>query len=55
MLLLNARDEAVTIRHGERSAQLLVAPVAQASFVLVVGLDRTARGVGGFGSTRRGP
>lgn len=55
VLLLNAGREAVTIRHGDRIAQLVVAPVARASFAVVDRLDDTARGDGGFGSTGLSP
>jgi dUTP pyrophosphatase len=55
VLLLNAGDEAVTLAHGERIAQLVVAPVARARFEFAETLDETARGAGGFGSTGRGP
>jgi dUTP pyrophosphatase len=55
VLLLNAGDEAVTLAHGERIAQLVVAPVARAQFEFAETLDETARGAGGFGSTGRGP
>jgi dUTP pyrophosphatase len=40
-----------TIGHGERIAQMVLAPVVQASFELATSLNETARGVGGFGST----
>jgi len=39
------------IRRGERIAQLLISPVAQAAWREVESLDETARGAGGFGST----
>ena len=55
VLLINAGDETVTLAHGERIAQLVVAPVARARFELADTLDETARGEGGFGSTGRGP
>ena len=55
VLLLNAGDEPVTLSHGERMAQLVIAPVARARFELAETLDETARGAGGFGSTGRGP
>jgi dUTP pyrophosphatase len=55
VLLLNAGREVVTIRHGDRIAQLVVAPVARASFAVVDSLDDTARGEGGFGSTGFSP
>ena len=40
-----------TVEHGERIAQLVLAPVINASFNIVDDLDSTARGEGGFGST----
>ena len=40
-----------TVEHGERIAQLVLAPVVNASFNIVDDLDSTARGEGGFGST----
>ncbi|MFN7596539.1 MAG: dUTP diphosphatase [Cereibacter sp.] len=54
VLLINLGDEPYTIRHGDRIAQLIVAPVVQARFETVAGLSGTARGEGGFGSTGRG-
>lgn len=54
VLLVNLGQAPVTIRHGDRIAQLVVAPVAQARFEAVAALDDTARGAGGFGSTGRG-
>ncbi|WP_377508556.1 dUTP diphosphatase [Octadecabacter sp. R77987] len=51
VIVMNAGDSAFVIRHGERIAQLVVAPVVQAQFVVAGGLDETARGSGGFGST----
>lgn len=51
VIVMNAGDSAFVIRHGERIAQLVVAPVVQAQFVVANGLDETARGSGGFGST----
>lgn len=53
VILLNAGTEPFTIHHGERIAQLVVAPVLQAVFEPVDRLDQTARGDGGFGSTGR--
>ena len=41
------------IRHGERIAQLIVAPVALCEVVEVESLESTQRGAGGFGSTGR--
>ena len=53
VLLINFGAEPYTIGHGERIAQLIVAPVARARFRLAECLDETARGAGGFGSTGR--
>lgn len=53
VLLVNLGRDPVTIARGDRIAQLVVAPVARAEFQLVAGLDETARGTGGFGSTDR--
>ena len=51
MSLINLGTEPYTIRHGDRVAQVVVAPVVQVGFAVVEGLDETARGTGGFGST----
>jgi len=52
--LINLGLEPYTIRHGDRVAQAVVAPVVQASFAVVEVLDETERGTGGFGSTGTG-
>lgn len=49
--LVNLGAEDFVVRHGDRIAQCVVAPVVQAGFAVVDGLDETARGAGGFGST----
>jgi dUTP pyrophosphatase len=49
--LINLGASPYTIHHGDRIAQCVVAPVVQAGFAVVEGLDDTARGAGGFGST----
>ena len=49
--LVNLGTAPYTIRHGDRIAQMVVAPVVQARFDLTESLDETARGAGGFGST----
>ncbi|WP_377191233.1 dUTP diphosphatase [Ruegeria meonggei] len=54
VILLNAGQDSFEITHGERIAQLVVAPVVQASFEPVDVLTDTDRGAGGFGSTGRG-
>ena len=54
VLLINYGAEPFVIRHGERIAQMVLAPVLQARFEHVAELGETARGAGGFGSTGRG-
>jgi dUTP pyrophosphatase len=54
VLLVNLGAEPYTVQHGERIAQMVVAPVVQARFALTVGLSDTKRGTGGFGSTGKG-
>jgi len=54
VILVNLGAEPFVVAHGERIAQIVVAPVVQASFAVVDDLDETARGTGGFGSTGRG-
>ena len=51
VILINLGEEDFTIRRGDRIAQLVIAPVTQASWSLVASLDETTRGAGGFGST----
>ena len=51
--LINLGRTAFIVEHGMRVAQLVVAPVARVAVVEVDGLDETARGGGGFGSTGR--
>lgn len=51
--LVNLCSEAYTIQPGERVAQLMILPVAQAAFCQVQQLEDTDRGAGGFGSTGR--
>lgn len=51
VILGNLGDKDEVIAHGERVAQLVLAPVVQANYVVVNSLDETARGSGGFGST----
>ena len=53
VIVLNTGNTAFEIAHGERIAQMVVAPVSRAVFDLAEGLDVTARGIGGFGSTGR--
>jgi dUTP pyrophosphatase len=53
VLLINLGHSVVTIKPGDRIAQLVIAPVVQAELVEVDELDATERGAGGFGSTGR--
>jgi dUTP pyrophosphatase len=53
VILINHGAEAFTIRRGERIAQMVIAPVVQATLVPTASLDETDRGSGGFGSTGR--
>jgi dUTP pyrophosphatase len=53
VILVNHGEEDFVIRRGERIAQLVIAPVVQATWVEVESLEETARGAGGFGSTGR--
>lgn len=49
--LHNQSREARTISHGERIAQLVIAPYFKAEFCEEEELSETVRGEGGFGST----
>lgn len=52
VLLINLGEHPYPIRHGDRIAQLVVAPVTQVAVQAVdAPLDETDRGAGGFGST----
>lgn len=51
VILINLGDDAFEIERGMRIAQMVIAPVTQASFAEVDTLPETARGMGGFGST----
>ena len=53
VILINLGEEDFVVRRGERIAQMVMAPVAQAAWTEVDSLDETARGAGGFGSTGR--
>lgn len=54
VLLINLGAEDFVVRHGERIAQMIVAPVVRAMFEEARYLTDTRRGAGGFGSTGRG-
>jgi len=51
VIVANLGSEPVTIRRGDRIAQLVFAPVARARFEQVSELPKSARDTGGFGST----
>lgn len=51
VLLINLGTAPFAIAHGDRIAQMIVAPVVQARFESVTLLGESARGAGGFGST----
>jgi dUTP pyrophosphatase len=51
LIVINLGREPVTIRHGERLAQMVVARFARVCWDEVAELDETDRGGGGFGST----
>jgi len=54
VLLVNLGPQTVVIRHGDRIAQMVIAPAVQARLARVAALPQTARGSGGFGSTGTG-
>ncbi len=51
VILVNLSNEAFTISHGERIAQMIVAKHERAEWEEVQELNQTERGAGGFGST----
>lgn len=51
IIVVNFGDADYRISHGDRIAQMIVAPVIQAAFSLKASLSQTERGAGGFGST----
>lgn len=53
VILMNLGREDFVVRRGDRIAQMVVAPVAQADWEEVSQLDETQRGSGGFGHTGR--
>jgi dUTP pyrophosphatase len=54
VIVMNAGRDPITLRRGDRIAQMVVAPVANARFLEVDTLDETSRGAGGFGHTGQG-
>jgi dUTP pyrophosphatase len=53
VVLINLGQEDFVINRGDRVAQMIIAPFAQARISEVDSLDETSRGAGGFGSTGR--
>jgi dUTP pyrophosphatase len=53
VILVNHGQEPFAIAHGDRIAQLVIAPVTRVDLAAVERLDETDRGAGGFGSTGR--
>ncbi|MEL7087883.1 MAG: dUTP diphosphatase [Pseudomonadota bacterium] len=53
VLLHKVGSGAFRIRHGDRIAQMVVAPVVQVRFEQAEALGASERGAGGFGSTGR--
>jgi dUTP pyrophosphatase len=51
IILINHGTDEFVVRRGDRIAQMVIAPVWQATFVETETLDETTRGAGGFGST----
>ncbi|MDC8755664.1 dUTP diphosphatase [Erythrobacter sp. sf7] len=51
VILINHGTDPFVIARGDRVAQLVLAPVVQATWEEVEELDATTRGEGGFGST----
>jgi dUTP pyrophosphatase len=51
ILVVNLGQEPLTIRRGERIAQMVIMPVSRASFAVGSELPDSARGRGGFGHT----
>jgi dUTP pyrophosphatase len=54
LAVINLGPETVTIKRGDRIAQMVVSKVWQARLELVEELGNTQRGAGGFGSTEDG-
>ncbi len=51
VILVNLNEREFTVGHGDRIAQLVIAPVVGARLLEVEDLEETERGAGGFGST----
>ncbi|WP_428236615.1 dUTP diphosphatase [Gracilimonas sp.] len=51
VIAINHGEEEFVVNHGDRIAQMVIAPVTQLPLLEVDELDETDRGEGGFGST----
>lgn len=51
VIIANTGADDFVVTHGMRIAQMVVAPILQATFEVVDDLSASARGAGGFGST----
>lgn len=51
IIMINLSNEPQTIQHGDRIAQMVVAPFVQVVLDEVKELSETERGIGGFGHT----
>lgn len=51
--VINLSSSPITLRDGERIAQLMIVPAVQAELMPCEALEPTVRGTGGFGSTGR--
>lgn len=51
VILINLSTELQTIQDGDRIAQMVFCSIEKANFELVVDLENTQRGTGGFGHT----
>jgi dUTP pyrophosphatase len=51
VILINHSDRPVTIGHGARVAQMVLAPVTRIRWRSTEALSESHRGAGGFGST----
>ena len=54
VILVNLGEREFTVGHGDRIAQLVIAPVVGVRFLEVEIMEETERGAGGFGSTGTG-
>jgi dUTP pyrophosphatase len=53
LIMINHGQSPFEIKRGDRVAQMVISPIAQADFVEVENLDDTVRSIGGYGSTGR--